>query len=940
MDRSGAPLEMWLLCLDYVAFIMNRMSPQSLNNRAPLTVLTGQVPDISMIPLYTFYQPVYFLHYKSETDPVHTSREAPGYFVGFTETVGHALTFKVFNPASSKVLYRSRLRVLKEGERNIRANHDPDTAAFGPDKPEKTTTPAPANDTTTPPTDTDNENEPEQPEEPTFKLSSPYDAKLANGELLPTIDPEDIIGKSFKLPPNTDGHRDTAFVTEMIVQYEGDLHNHPDHLKFQCTVNGEKMEDLLSYAQLLEYLEDEEDKDWRFNRISAHSGPLRLGDPGYKGSSYNLLVEWQGGHPPTHEPLGHMLAQDADSVIAYAEANNLLNVKGWGRVKRAAQRKSLTERQVHQAKIKSPRHSPIYMFGVRVPRNHKEAMEFDRENGDTKWADAEHAELSSIQGFQAFKDRGTQETAKIPQGYKRITAHMVYAVKHDGRHKAQFVAGGHLTDKPDDSVYSSVVSLKGVRMTTFIAELNGINIWSTDIGNAYLESYTKEKVYIIAGPEFAPFNLQGHVLLIDRALYGLKSSGIRWWERLAEVLLGLGFVPSRAEPDIWFRRVDDHYEYICVYVNDLIICSKFPQRIADALIHGHSFSLKGTGPIHYHLGCDYFRDPDGTLCYGPRRYIDKMVADFERMFKERPRPYSSPLERGDHPEADVSELLDIEGIKQYQSLIGSAQWAVQLGRIDVTTAVMTMSSFRAAPRLGHLNRVKRVIGYLSKMRNALIRIRTDKPDYSTLPTNRHSWETSIYAGARELLPPDAPEPLGKSVVCTSYVDANLYHDLVTGRSVTGILHFFNGTPVDWYSKKQATVETATYGSEFVAARIATDQIIANRIALRYLGVNVEGPTFLFGDNHSVVDSASVPQSKLNKRHVALSYHKVRETIAAGAVRFEWIEGSENPADILSKHWGYQQVGRLLQSLLFRPNEIPPVTIDTICHAPAPVKGEC
>jgi hypothetical protein len=218
--------------------------------------------------------------------------------------------------------------------------------------------------------------------------------------------------------------------------------------------------------------------------------------------------------------------------------------------------------------------------------------------------------------------------------------------------------------------------------------------------------------------------------------------------------------------------------------------------------------------------------------------------------------------------------------------------------------------------------MKRLIGYLSKMRNALIRVRTDLPDFSDLPDNTHDWAKSIYGGAREIIPDDIPEPLGKPVSCTSYVDANLYHDLVTGRSVSGVLHFFNRTPIDWYSKKQDTVETATYGSEFVAARTATEQIIANRQSLRYLGVAVLGPSLLFGDNRSVVDSGTIPQSRLNKRHMALSYHKVRETIAAGIMRFLWIPSADNPADILSKHWGYQQVGSLLQSLLFRPGPDP------------------
>jgi hypothetical protein len=183
------------------------------------------------------------------------------------------------------------------------------------------------------------------------------------------------------------------------------------------------------------------------------------------------------------------------------------------------------------------------------------------------------------------------------------------------------------------------------------------------------------------------------------------------------------------------------------------------------------------------------------------------------MFGHKPRPYTSPLEKGDHPETDDSDLLDLlDGIKKYQSIIGSLQWAVQLGRIDITTAVMSLSSFRAAPRKGHLQRAKRIVGYLSKLQNAVIRVRMEiMLDFSMIPPQSYDWSHTVYAGAKELLPStDAPIPLGNPVLHTAYVDANLHHDILTGRSVTGILHLFNKTPIDRYSKKQSTTETATY----------------------------------------------------------------------------------------------------------------------------------
>ena len=111
------------------------------------------------------------------------------------------------------------------------------------------------------------------------------------------------------------------------------------------------------------------------------------------------------------------------------------------------------------------------------------------------------------------------------------------------------VADGHLTTVPVDSVYSGVVSLHGIQMLVFLAELNGLQTWSTDIGNAYLEAETKEKVFFIAGPEFG--DLAGHTLIIVKALYGLRSSGARWHDRFADCLRDMGFLASKAEPDIW-----------------------------------------------------------------------------------------------------------------------------------------------------------------------------------------------------------------------------------------------------------------------------------------------------------------------------------------------------------------------------------------------------
>ena len=133
------------------------------------------------------------------------------------------------------------------------------------------------------------------------------------------------------------------------------------------------------------------------------------------------------------------------------------------------------------------------------PSDPNRRMLLDAENGNTKWIDAEQTELSQIDEYDTFIDIGNEHP---PDDYKKIRVHMVYDIKHDGRHKARLVADGHLTQVPAESVYSSVASLRSIRLVAFLAELNGLELWNTDVGNAHLESYTSEKVYIRAGPEF------------------------------------------------------------------------------------------------------------------------------------------------------------------------------------------------------------------------------------------------------------------------------------------------------------------------------------------------------------------------------------------------------------------------------------------------------
>ena len=898
MDRTGAPAFTWLLCLLYVCFLLNHTYDATIRN-VPLTALTGDTVDVSPLLRFHFWQKVYYKH--ADHDFPSESKEGVGRIVGISEHVGPALTWKVLTNDTHKVIYRSLLRPCTETDPNLRAE-----SLGGEEEP------PPQNFLHTRFDNLQGDGETNRPSTQTDSS----DADNPDDPPSPIVDPEELVGRTFLMDKREDGQKFRARIVELVKDHENDVDKHPDRIKFVCSVNNDEFEEVLSYNQLLGFINKNSQDDfvWKFRRIISHQGPLSPSHPDYKGSSYNVMIEWENGEI-TSEPLSVIAADDPVTCAVYAKDNGLLEEPGWKRFRSIAKRHKKFVRMVNQAKLRSYNTAPRYQYGFEVPRDYNHALRLDERNGNTRWRDAVKLEMDQIWEYETFEDKGHKDKVPLPEGYKKIRVHLVFAVKHDGRHKARLVADGHLTDVPIDSVYSGVVSLRGFRLILFLAELNDLEIWATDIGNAYLEAFTSERVYIIAGSEFG--DLQGHILIVKKALYGLRSSGARWHDRFADVLRELGFAPCKAEPDIWMRKNGDVYEYVAVYVDDLALAMKDPKPFTETLINKYKFKLKGTGPIKFHLGMDFYRDDDGTLCIAPIKYIEKMIGSYRQMFGEAPKQnVTSPLEKGDHPETDTSDLLNEDDTRKYQSLIGSYQWAVTIGRIDITTAVMTLASFRAMPRVGHLERAKRLCGYLAKMKHAAIRVRTDEPDYSDIPEFEYDWSKSVYGDVMELIPTDAPEPLGKYVTLSHFFDANLMHDIVTGRSVTGILHLVNKTPVDWFSKKQPTVETATYGSEFVAGRTCVEQVIDLRCTLRYLGVPIRKKSYMFGDNESMVNSSTQVHAKLHKRHTILSFHRVREAVASGMIALHYMSGDINPADILSKHWGYSQVWTRLKTLLF------------------------
>ena len=488
--------------------------------------------------------------------------------------------------------------------------------------------------------------------------------------------------------------------------------------------------------------------------------------------------------------------------------------------------------------------------------------------------------------------------------------------------KARYVAGGHLTEVPTSMTYSSVVSRDTVRIGFLIAALNGLDILAGDIQNAFLSAPTKERIFFYAGDEWG--SDKDRVVVVVRALYGLKSSALQFRNHLANTLGNrLGFKSSLADPDLWMKAATDangfkHYSYILVYVDDLLIIDKQPMRYMKMI--QQDFTVKPDSierPTAY-LGAEIGKVtyPDGSYAWtmGAQGYVKKVVNNVKKRLEEdhlrfnkklsdpaisAPQPFSAVSYR---PELDTSLECDPEQVTFYQNIIGILRWVVELGRIDIAYEVSLLSRYLVQPRTGHLAQALHVMKYLDIH---------NENDLAFDPAYHHIEDPNlvqarikamheIYPDAKEELPPNAPEARGNPLQINCFVDSDHAGDRITRRSQTGIIIYCNSAPIIWYSKRQSTVESSTFGAEFVALRIATELIISLRYKLRMFGIPVLDHANVFCDNESVYKNVAFAESTLKKKHNAICFHRVRECVAAGIIVVHKVGTDFNLSDILTK----------------------------------------
>lgn len=651
---------------------------------------------------------------------------------------------------------------------------------------------------------------------------------------------------------------------------------------------------------------------------------------------WDILVDWTDG-TSSWIPLADLKESNPIELAEYAVAHGIAKEPAFSWwVKTTLHKRSRIVKQVrHRLAKKSIK------FGVEVPNSVTEALALDKKNGNTLWSDAISKELKNVLvAFQLLDDG-----EPLPAGSKQIPYHIIFDVKFNLARKARLVAGGHKNKGvPAYATYSSVASRDSVRICLMLAALNDLDVLMADIGNAYLNAPCRERVHVRCGPELFGSEHEGKYAVIVRALYGLTSAGNSWRHHFSTTIRSdLGFSSTKADPDV-YRRVESrpdgtsYYSYLVVYVDDILCIHHNPKSIMDRI--GSIFRLKdGVSSPTMYLGTDikpweYQRD-DGTIgkCWalGANSYLKealKVVSTLSSTHSLKPTssrkngrliPFDDPNYR---PEMDASDFCSDDLVTVYQNLIGIARWLCELGRVDILHETSLLSQYLAQPRLGHLTQILNVFYYLQHNSRAWMPLDPSSFDVSwtpkgeeVSPQERALGMKELYPDAEDILPPDMPKPLGKPVDISVFVDADHAGNRVTRRSHTGIIIYCNLAPIIWFSKRQNTVESSTFGSEFIALKIATEMTEALVYKLRMFGVPLEAPARVFCDNESVVKNSSYPESTIKKKHVSIAYHRVREAIAASKILVYYETTGSNLADLFTKVLSHTKRIPLVKAIL-------------------------
>jgi hypothetical protein len=478
-----------------------------------------------------------------------------------------------------------------------------------------------------------------------------------------------------------------------------------------------------------------------------------------------------------------------------------------------------------------------------------------------EWEQACQRELETLSKRKVF------EVVKRPSGRKVIKNRWVFDVKDDGRKRARLVAKGfsQVEGMDYDQVFSPVVRFETVRLILALAALENWVAYGLDVRNAYLYGELDEEIYMEQPEGFtAPGTTKEHyVLRLLRALYGLKQAGLAWWRALKQSMEEMGFVSLTSDAGIFVYKRDGFFVVAIVYVDDAIFCG--PNKalvIAMKETFMRRWETRDLGEVTEFLRMRITRE-GRSIHLDQSAYLRVVL---ERCGMQNAKSAVTPLPAGYVPKPS-DEPANPERRSRFQTVIGSLLYLMLGTRPDISFAVTKLAQYSANPSKDHLDKALYICRYLVGTQNYRL----------------------TYDGASE-----------QGLNATT--DSDWASDATDRRSQSGYFVKLAGGLISWTSRAQKTIALSSTEAEYMALSDCSRQVVWMHTLMGELGYNLQ-PIPICGDNQGSIFIASNPVTEKRSKHIDIRYHYVREVVNRGLAKIYFIDGDENPADLLTKNLG-------------------------------------
>uniref|UniRef100_A0A453IDZ6 Reverse transcriptase Ty1/copia-type domain-containing protein n=1 Tax=Aegilops tauschii subsp. strangulata TaxID=200361 RepID=A0A453IDZ6_AEGTS len=468
--------------------------------------------------------------------------------------------------------------------------------------------------------------------------------------------------------------------------------------------------------------------------------------------------------------------------------------------------------------------------------------------------------------FDALQRNRTWQLVPRPPRANIITGKWVFRHKTrpDGtleRYKARWVVRGFRQRAGVDftDTFAPVVKPGTIRTVLQLAVSRTWHVHQLDVSNAFLHGHLAEQVFCEQPTGFVDATHPDHVCLLSRSLYGLKQAPRAWYQRIATFLQTLGFTSTRSDASLFVYHHGVDTAYLLLYVDDIILTASTVALLQRLTAHlCDEFALKDLGPLHYFLGIEVVRRPDGFFLH-QQRYAHELL-DRAGMLNCKPAP--TPVDT----KAKVSALegSPASDAAFYRSIVGALQY-LTLTRPDLQYAVQQACLHMHALCDSRWTLVKRILRYIR---------------------GTQSLGLTLTASA--------------STDLVAYSDADWAGCPDTRRSTSGYCVYLGPSLISWSSKRQPTVSRSSAEAEYRAVANAVAECSWLRQPLQELLCDVHKATLVYCDNVSIVYLSANPVHHRRTKHIELDIHFVCEQVALGRIRVLHVSTAQQFADVMTK----------------------------------------